>query len=92
MKKAVATALAALPKRNFDVTGCNAAEARLVPLEEARVGSPQGDRCIILVGRKVDDSWLVVVRSTPQSKSYGAQARVQVTADGSNLSGIEYDR
>lgn len=91
-QKAAGTALTALSKRNFDVTGCNAAEARLVPEAEARNGTPQGDRCTILVGKRIDDSWLVVVRSTLQSKSYGAQARVKVTADGSGLDGIEYDR
>lgn len=89
-QKAAKVALDALSKRNFDVAGCAAAEARLVPEAEARAGVAATDQCAVLAARAADGTWLVVVRSTLSSKSVGAQARVTVTPSAEGLGGIEY--
>lgn len=89
-QRAAKVALDALSKRNFDVEGCAAAEARLVPEAEARAGVAATEQCAVLAARAADGTWLVVVRSTLSSKSVGAQARVTVTANAEGLGGIEY--
>ncbi|WP_437570331.1 hypothetical protein [Sorangium sp. So ce542] len=90
--KAASAALTALSHRKFDIQGCAAAEARVVPEAEARVGSPQGERCVILVARRSDQTWLVAVRSSLSSNSFGAQALVTVLPQAEGVGAIEYTR
>jgi hypothetical protein len=89
-KKAAGVALTALAKRNFDVQGCVAAEARVVPEAEARAGAAPSERCDILVAQRIDEAWLVVVRSTLSSKSYGARALVIISAGAEGVQKIDY--
>ncbi|KYF50831.1 hypothetical protein BE08_17380 [Sorangium cellulosum] len=91
-RRAASVALTALSHRSFDVGGCDAAGARIVQEAEARAGTPQGDRCAILVARRSDQTWLVVVRSSLSSSSVGAQALVTVLPAAEGVSGIEYAR
>ncbi|MCC6559483.1 MAG: hypothetical protein IT372_41730 [Polyangiaceae bacterium] len=91
-RRATDVTLAALSRRSFDVAGCAAAEARVVPEAEARAGAAAGDRCLVLVARKADESWLVVVRSALSSKSYGAQALVTVAPGAEGITAVEYAR
>ncbi|AKT39231.1 hypothetical protein [Chondromyces crocatus] len=90
--KAASAALTSLERRNFDTEGCVASKARVVPEAEARAGMPKGERCGMLVARKSDETWLVVVRSALSSKSYGAQALVTVASEGQGVRGIEYTK
>ncbi|WP_437306420.1 hypothetical protein [Sorangium sp. So ce388] len=91
-RRAASVALTALSHRKFDVHGCAAAEARLVQEAEARAGTPQGERCAILVARQSDRTWLVVVRSSLSSSSVGAQALVTVLPEAEGVSAVEYAR
>ncbi|MGK3998219.1 hypothetical protein [Sorangium sp. So ce1024] len=91
-RRAVSVALTALSHRNFDVGGCDASEARIVQEAEARAGTPQGERCAILIARRSDETWLVVVRSSLSSSSVGAQALVTVLPAAEGVTGIEYTR
>lgn len=90
--KAASVALTALSNRKFDVHGCAASEARVVEEAEARAGTPQGERCAILVARRSDQTWLVVVRSSLSSSSFGAQALVTVLPQAEGVGAIEYTR
>ncbi|WP_437484337.1 hypothetical protein WME75_44620 [Sorangium sp. So ce1014] len=90
--KAASVALTALSHRKFDVHGCAASEARVVEEAEARAGTPQGERCAILVARRSDQTWLVVVRSSLSSSSFGAQALVTVLPQAEGVSAVEYTR
>ena len=87
-RKAAASALVALSKRDFDTQGCAVPETRVVPEAEARAGTAQSEVCTLLVARMSDQKWLVVVRSKLSSKSYGAQARVTVNPDGAGVGAI----
>ncbi|WP_438026039.1 hypothetical protein [Sorangium sp. So ce233] len=91
-RRAASVALTALSHRNFDVSGCDASGARVVQEAEARAGTPQGDRCTILVARQRDQTWLVVVRSSLSSSSFGAQALVTVLPEAEGVSAVEYAR
>jgi hypothetical protein len=91
-RRAAGAALTSLSRRSFDVHGCAASEARVVPEAQALAGAAPSDSCSILAARKLDRTWLVVVRSALSSKSYGAQARVTVTAGGEGVGAIEYAR
>lgn len=91
-RRASASALVALAKRDFDTQGCAVPETRVVPVAEARAGTAQSEVCTIVVARMSDQKWLVVVRSKLSSKSYGAQARVTVNPDGQGVGAIEYAR
>ncbi|WP_437896807.1 hypothetical protein [Sorangium sp. So ce124] len=91
-KKAASMALTALLNRKFDVQGCDASGARVVQEAEARAGTPQGERCAILVARRSDRTWLVAVRSSLSSGSVGAQALVTVLPEAEGVGAIEYTR
>ncbi|KYF91492.1 hypothetical protein BE17_48565 [Sorangium cellulosum] len=91
-RQAASVALTALSHRKFDVHGCAAAEARLVQEAEARAGTPQSERCAVLVARQSDRTWLVVVRSSLSSSSVGAQALVTVLPEAEGVSAVEYAR
>ncbi|MGK4008923.1 hypothetical protein WMF31_40335 [Sorangium sp. So ce1036] len=89
-RRAANAAIAALANRNFDVRDCAASRARLVEEPGARFGTPPGDRCGILVARRSDRTWLVVVRSALPSSSAGARAIVTVLPEAQGVSAIEY--
>jgi hypothetical protein len=91
-KKAASMALTALSNRKFDVQGCDGSKARVVQEAEARAGTPQVDHCVILVARRSDRTWLVVVRSSLSSGSVGAQALVTVLPEAEGVGAIEYTR
>ncbi|WP_437589677.1 hypothetical protein [Sorangium sp. So ce1000] len=90
--KAASVALSALLHRKFDVQGCDASQARVVQEAEARAGTPQGDRCAVVVARRSDGTWLVAVRSSLSSASFGAQALVTVLPQAEGVGAIEYTR
>lgn len=89
-RRAANAAIAALANRNFDVRDCVASTARVVDEQEVRFGTPAGDRCGILVARRSDRTWLVVVRSALPSSSAGARAIVTVAPEAQGVSAIEY--
>ncbi|WP_437733956.1 hypothetical protein [Sorangium sp. So ce1335] len=91
-RRAASVALTALSHRSFDIGGCDASGARVVEEAEARAGTPQGERCAILIARRSDRTWLVVVRSSLSSSSVGAQALVTVLPEAEGVSAIEYTR
>ncbi|WP_437675718.1 hypothetical protein [Sorangium sp. So ce131] len=91
-RRAASMALTALSHRRFDVRGCDAAAARVVDEAAARAGTPQGERCVLVVAQRSDRTWLVAVRSALSSQSFGAQALVTVLPEGEGVRGIEYTR
>src|SRR5262249_54429115 len=67
-RDAVEVALKSLTKRNFDVSNCASTELRVVDEAAARAGEPIGDRCVVLVARRADRTWLVNIRSATRDK------------------------
>lgn len=90
---ALDVALQSLSKRNFDVSNCQASELRVVDEAGARAGEPIGDRCVMLVARRADKTWLVNVRpatrATP-SQAGGSMAIVTVTPGAEGVKHIDY--
>jgi hypothetical protein len=94
-RRAAEITLAYLGKRNFEVSACAVAEARVTAEVEARAGAPIGDRCTILVARRPDRTWLVTVRPATRaapSRAGGSLAVVTVTAGGEGVTHIDYVR
>ena len=93
-KRAVGAALFSLSKRNFDVAACAPDEAKTAATEaEVRAGAPIGERCIMMVTRRPDRSWLVSVRAATTaapSRAGGALAVVTVNPSGEGVTHIEY--
>jgi hypothetical protein len=87
VQRGVTAALLALAKRRYNVTGCDAAEARLVPEAEVR-GAPAAGACTVRVARQRDNTWLVVVRSASQPDT--PRAFVTVSPGGEGAQHIDY--
>lgn len=92
-RSAADVALGSLSKRNFDVSNCSSADLRIVEEAAARAGEPIGDRCVMLVARRADRTWLVNVRSATRAaptQAGGSQALVTVTPGAEGVKHIEY--
>ncbi len=79
-------AIASLSRRKYNVTGCAAAEARLVADVDAEAAPAAG--CSVVVARRPDRTWLVVIRSSAQLGN--VSARVTVLAGGEGVQHIDY--
>jgi hypothetical protein len=92
-RAALEVALGSLSKRNFDVSNCAPADLRIVDEAAARAGEPIGDRCVMLVARRADRTWLVNIRPATRgspSQAGGSQALVTVTPGAEGVKHIEY--
>jgi hypothetical protein len=87
-RRAAEVALASLAKRKFSTLGCAVEDMRVLPEAEAQKGAPPGERCSILVARRADKTWLVVVRSASQTAS--PKALVTVSPGGEGVTHIDY--
>jgi hypothetical protein len=83
--RAAGVALESLSRRKYNVTGCAAAEARVAADPESAVPS---SGCSVLVARRPDGTWLVVVRSAAQLGN--VWAKVTVSAGGEGVQHVEY--
>lgn len=97
-RHAAQIAIDSLTKRKFDTTGCTSADTRVVTEAEANAGTGKGARCGLLVARRADKTWLVVVRA-PQhqgelqagtAQAGSVQALVTVTPGGEGVQHIDY--
>jgi hypothetical protein len=92
-REALDVALKSLAKRNFDVGNCAPTDLRVVDEPAARAGEPIGDRCVMLVARRADRTWLVNVRPATRanpSQAGGSQALVTITPGAEGVKHIEY--
>jgi hypothetical protein len=92
-RNALTVALASLSKRNFDLSNCAPTDLRIVDEAAARAGEPIGDRCVMLVARRADRTWLLNIRPATRaapSQAGGSQALVTVTPGAEGVKHIEY--
>ena len=82
LRMAAEVALGSLAKRKYNVAGCMG-EARGVGTEaEAAAASVVNERCAVLVTRRADKTWMVVVRSPAQLGGVSATVIVSPGAEG----------
>lgn len=92
-RDALDVALKSLAKRNFDVSECAPGDFRVADEAAARAGEPIGDRCVMVVARRADGTWIVNVRPATKAapvRAAGQQAIVTVTARHEGVKHIEY--
>lgn len=90
--------LDSLGKRKFDLNGCDASLVRIVKPSEAERGVKAGDKCTVLVSRRPDRTWIVLVRAAQHggeveagnAQAGSVQAVATVTPGGEGVSHIDY--
>jgi hypothetical protein len=87
-RHAADVAIASLSRRKFNVAGCTAADARVVPEAETAAVPGASESCTLLVAHRADGTWVVVVRSATQTGN--VWALVTVSAGGEGVQHIDY--
>ena len=90
-------ALESLGKRKFDTNGCLVAQPRFVTEAVVNAGVKAGPQCSLLVTRRADKTWLVLVRAAQYAdvqagtaQAGSVQALVTVTKGGEGVAHIDY--
>jgi hypothetical protein len=90
-------AVESLGKRKFDTNGCVVATPRFVTEAVVNAGVKAGPQCSLLVARRADKTWLVLVRAAQYvdvqagtAQAGSVQALVIVTPGGEGVTHIDY--
>jgi hypothetical protein len=86
-RHAADVAIEAAGKRKYNTARCVPGEARVVASVETSPPAP-AEGCTVLVARRPDGMWLVVLHSTAQLG--GVSAWVTVSAGGEGVKHVEY--
>ena len=81
-------ALSSLSRRKFNTAGCASTDVRVVPETEVAAVPAGSEVCTLLVARRADKTWAVVVRSATQAGNVWAV--VTVSPGGEGVVHIDY--